>query len=87
LKKAVATGTRPVIFKMAPVIKELGNMGANFFMVHAGQHCPSIWMGYATMSKKVIVTGGAGFIDSHLSEELANREYQVNIIDNPSSHE
>lgn len=32
--------------------------------------------------KRVVITGGAGFIGSHLSEELANRGYEVNIIDN-----
>ena len=35
--------------------------------------------------KKVVITGGAGFIGSHISEELLNRGYQVDIIDNLSS--
>jgi len=35
--------------------------------------------------KKVIVTGGAGFIGSHLAEALIHRNYQVNIIDNLST--
>ena len=35
--------------------------------------------------KNVVVTGGAGFIGSHLSEELARREYQVIILDNLST--
>ena len=30
----------------------------------------------------VIVTGGAGFIGSHLAIRLANEGYQVKIIDN-----
>ena len=35
--------------------------------------------------KKVIVTGGAGFIGSHLAERLAGKGYQVIIIDNLSA--
>ena len=35
--------------------------------------------------KKVIVTGGAGFIGSHLTELLLSREYHVIIIDNFST--
>lgn len=37
------------------------------------------------MLKKVLVTGGAGFIDSHLAEELARRDYYVVILDNFST--
>ncbi|MFC2038809.1 NAD-dependent epimerase/dehydratase family protein [Chloroflexota bacterium] len=35
--------------------------------------------------KKVIVTGGAGFIGSHLTEELVNSDYNVTVIDNLST--
>lgn len=35
--------------------------------------------------EKVIVTGGAGFVGSHLAEELANRGYSVVILDDLSS--
>lgn len=35
--------------------------------------------------RKVVVTGGAGFIDSHLSEELAGLDYHVIILDNLST--
>jgi UDP-glucose 4-epimerase len=35
--------------------------------------------------KKVVVTGGAGFIGSHLSEELAGQGYHVTILDDLSS--
>lgn len=35
-------------------------------------------------TSKVIVTGGAGFIGSHLTDELASRGYQVIILDNLS---
>ncbi|MFA5309395.1 MAG: SDR family oxidoreductase [Dehalococcoidales bacterium] len=35
--------------------------------------------------KKVVVTGGAGFIGSHLAEELAGRGYRVVVIDNLST--
>lgn len=34
------------------------------------------------MSKKCLITGGAGFIGSHLAEELVKRGYDVTIVDN-----
>lgn len=34
------------------------------------------------MNKRCLITGGAGFIGSHLAEELVKRGYQVTIIDN-----
>ena len=34
---------------------------------------------------KAVVTGGAGFIGSHLAEELAKRGYQVIILDDLST--
>jgi len=36
-------------------------------------------------SKNVLVTGGAGFIGSHLVDELINQKYQVVVLDNLSS--
>ncbi|WP_300438978.1 NAD(P)-dependent oxidoreductase [Christiangramia sp.] len=36
------------------------------------------------MIKKVLVTGGAGFIGSHLTDELINCGYEVRILDNLS---
>ncbi len=35
--------------------------------------------------KRAVVTGGAGFIGSHLSDELAERSYQVTILDDIST--
>jgi UDP-glucose 4-epimerase len=35
--------------------------------------------------KKILVTGGAGFIGSHVVDELIKRNYQVSIIDNLST--
>jgi len=35
--------------------------------------------------KKTVVTGGAGFIGSHLAQELAKRGYQVTILDDLST--
>lgn len=38
------------------------------------------------MSKKTaVITGGAGFIGSHLAEELANRNYQIIVLDDLST--
>ncbi len=37
-KIAVTLGTRPEIIKMAPVIRELEIRGADFFVLHTGQH-------------------------------------------------
>ncbi|HWF18317.1 MAG TPA: NAD-dependent epimerase/dehydratase family protein [Verrucomicrobiae bacterium] len=34
------------------------------------------------MEKKVLITGGAGFIGSHLSDELLAHGYEVNVFDN-----
>jgi dTDP-L-rhamnose 4-epimerase len=36
------------------------------------------------MSKNVLITGGAGFIGSHLSDELLNKGYNVRVLDNLS---
>ncbi|MBX5327649.1 MAG: NAD-dependent epimerase/dehydratase family protein [Candidatus Bathyarchaeia archaeon] len=37
------------------------------------------------MSKKALITGGAGFIGSHLTERLLKEKYKITIIDNFSS--
>jgi dTDP-L-rhamnose 4-epimerase len=36
------------------------------------------------MSKNVLITGGAGFIGSHLADELLERGYNVRVLDNLS---
>jgi len=42
-------------------------------------------LGKESTLKKVVVTGGAGFIGSHLAEELARRDYYVIILDDLST--
>src|SRR3954469_8630738 len=34
------------------------------------------------MNKKVLITGGAGFIGSHLSDDLLEKGYEVRVLDN-----
>ena len=36
------------------------------------------------MNKKILITGGAGFIGSHLTDELLEHGYEVRILDNLS---
>jgi dTDP-L-rhamnose 4-epimerase len=36
------------------------------------------------MKKKVLITGGAGFIGSHLADELLHLDYEVRVLDNLS---
>ena len=36
------------------------------------------------MGRKILVTGGAGFIGSHVTEELLERGYEVAVLDNLS---
>jgi UDP-N-acetylglucosamine 2-epimerase (non-hydrolysing) len=38
MKIAVILGTRPEIIKMAPVIKVLDHLGADYYILHTGQH-------------------------------------------------
>ena len=36
--------------------------------------------------KNILITGGAGFIGIHLSNELVNQGYSVTVLDNLSPH-
>ena len=35
--------------------------------------------------KTALVTGGAGFLGSHIAEELSNRGYRVSVLDRDTS--
>jgi len=37
-KVAIVVGTRPSLVKMSPIIRELKRRGADFFVIHTGQH-------------------------------------------------
>jgi dTDP-L-rhamnose 4-epimerase len=36
-------------------------------------------------AKKILITGGAGFIGTHLARALTDKDYQVSILDNLSA--
>ncbi len=38
MKSAIVLGTRPEIIKMSPVVRELEERNADFFIIHTGQH-------------------------------------------------
>ena len=38
MRTAIVLGTRPEIIKMSPVIRELANRKADYFIIHTGQH-------------------------------------------------
>lgn len=38
MKIAIILGTRPEIIKMSPIIRELDEQSANYFIIHTGQH-------------------------------------------------
>jgi dTDP-L-rhamnose 4-epimerase len=44
----------------------------------------SLSVGILHMSKRILITGGAGFIGSHLADELLRSGYQVRALDNLS---
>jgi dTDP-L-rhamnose 4-epimerase len=44
----------------------------------------NITLTHCCMNKKILITGGAGFIGSHLTDELLNKGYNVRILDSLS---
>src|ERR1051326_2663064 len=51
--------------------------------LHVGMDMPSV--GFAAVAEKALITGGAGFIGSHLAEYLLDRGSEVFVIDDLST--
>jgi hypothetical protein len=73
----------------------LNRHGSAIFRCYVKGFSESLWTPsraidfYKSMAKRVLITGGAGFVGSHVADELVEAGYSVRVLDNlaPQVHD